>query len=59
VRPHAQGAHDHGWLYRTSDRGFKRVIGAYGSSLQFVLRHQFITLCVLLVTVAPQRAGCS
>ena len=43
---------DHGWLYRTSDRGFKRVIGAYGSSLQFVLRHQFITLCVLLVTVA-------
>jgi multidrug efflux pump len=43
---------DHGWLYRTTERGFRRVIGGYGSSLQFVLRHQFITLCVLLLTVA-------
>jgi len=43
---------EHGWLYRTTERGFRSVIGAYGSSLQFVLRHQFITLCVLLVTIA-------
>ena len=43
---------EHGWLYNTTDRGFKRLIGAYGSSLQFVLRHRFITLCVLLATVA-------
>ncbi|MGB7760421.1 MAG: multidrug efflux RND transporter permease subunit [Bryobacteraceae bacterium] len=43
---------DHGWLYRTTDRGFKRVIGAYGDSLQFVLRHRFVTLCVLLATIA-------
>ena len=43
---------DHGWLYRSSDRGFKRVLGAYASSLQFVLRHRFITLCVLLGTIA-------
>src|SRR5208283_2941136 len=43
---------DHGWLYRTTERGFRAVIGAYGNSLQFVLRHRFITLCVLLVTVA-------
>ncbi|HEY9141728.1 MAG TPA: efflux RND transporter permease subunit, partial [Bryobacteraceae bacterium] len=43
---------EHGWLYNTTDRGFKRVIGAYGSSLHFVLRHRFITLLVLLATVA-------
>jgi multidrug efflux pump len=43
---------DHGWLYNTSERGFRAVIGAYGGSLRFVLRHQFITLCVLLATVA-------
>jgi len=43
---------DHGWLYNTTERGFRAVIGGYGSSLRFVLRHQFITLCVLLATVA-------
>ncbi|MGD0047847.1 MAG: efflux RND transporter permease subunit, partial [Bryobacteraceae bacterium] len=43
---------EHGWLYNITDRGFKRVIGAYGNALQFVLRHRFITLCVLLGTVA-------
>ncbi len=43
---------EHGWLYNTTDRGFKRVIGAYGSSLHVVLRHRFITLLVLLATIA-------
>jgi multidrug efflux pump len=43
---------DHGWLYNTSERGFRAVIGAYGGSLRFVLRHQFVTLLVLLGTVA-------
>ena len=42
----------HGWLYNTTERGFRRVLGAYGSSLQVVLRHRFITLLVLLATVA-------
>ncbi|MGO9232532.1 MAG: multidrug efflux RND transporter permease subunit [Bryobacteraceae bacterium] len=43
---------EHGWLYRFTDRGFRAVIGGYGHALQFVLRHRFITLCVLLATVA-------
>ena len=43
---------DHGWLYQTSDRAFRSLINGYGRALQVVLRHRFITLCVLLATVA-------
>ncbi|MGB9457965.1 MAG: multidrug efflux RND transporter permease subunit [Bryobacteraceae bacterium] len=43
---------DHGWLYHTSDRAFRSLINGYGRALQVVLRHRFITLCVLLATVA-------
>jgi multidrug efflux pump len=45
-----QGAH--GWLYRTSERGFNAVVNAYGRALTVVLRHSFITLMVLLGTIA-------
>ncbi len=43
---------DHGWLYHTSDRAFRSLINGYGRALQVVLRHRFITLCVLLGTIA-------
>src|SRR5580658_4429662 len=42
----------HGWLYRTSERGFNAVVNAYGRALTVVLRHSFITLMVLLATIA-------
>jgi multidrug efflux pump len=42
----------HGWLYRISERGFNAVVNAYGRALTVVLRHSFITLLVLLATIA-------
>jgi len=42
----------HGWLYRVTDRAFAKLVNAYGTSLQAVLRHRFITLLVLLATIA-------
>ncbi len=42
----------HGWLYRTTERGFTSVVNAYGKALNVVLRHSFITLLVLLATIA-------
>jgi multidrug efflux pump len=43
---------EHGWLYRTSERGFRAVMNGYGRVLTLVLRHSFVTLMVLLATVA-------
>jgi multidrug efflux pump len=43
---------EHGWLYRTSERGFKWTIDTYGRFLNVVLRHSFVTLLILLVTIA-------
>jgi multidrug efflux pump len=42
----------HGWLYRTSERGFNGVVKAYGRTLSTVLRYPAITLAVLLATIA-------
>lgn len=42
----------HGWLYRTSERGFNGVVQAYGRTLSVVLRYPAITLAVLLATIA-------
>jgi multidrug efflux pump len=42
----------HGWLYRASERGFNFVVDIYGRMLAGVLRHSFVTLLVLLVTIA-------
>jgi multidrug efflux pump len=42
----------HGWLYRSVERGFNSVVAAYGRALTVVLRHSFITLMVLLATIA-------
>jgi len=38
---------DHGWLYRVSEKGFAKILGAYERCLQVVLRHPAITLMVL------------
>jgi multidrug efflux pump len=42
----------HGWLYRTSERAFNRVVRAYGKTLAAVLRYPAITLAALLATIA-------
>jgi multidrug efflux pump len=44
--------HSHGWLYRVTERGFNAVVSTYGRALNVVLRHSFITLMVLLATIA-------
>ncbi|MGD1072051.1 MAG: efflux RND transporter permease subunit, partial [Bryobacteraceae bacterium] len=44
--------HTHGWLYRTSERFFEWIVETYGRTLTAVLRHSFITLMVLLATIA-------
>ncbi len=43
---------DHGWLYRTSDRFFAAIINFYGRALTTVLKYSFVTLMVLLATIA-------
>ncbi len=44
--------HEHGWFYRTTERGFEAVIRAYGKALNVVLRFSFVTLLILLGTIA-------
>ncbi len=41
----------HGWLYRTSEQAFHRVVSAYGKTLSAALNHSRITLTVLMATV--------
>jgi HAE1 family hydrophobic/amphiphilic exporter-1 len=43
---------EHGWLYRTSERGFDGLLYAYEAGLKIVLRHRFITLMVMIGTIA-------
>src|ERR1700751_3008308 len=43
---------EHGWLYRMSERGFDGLLNVYEKGLKIVLRHQFITLMVMLGTIA-------
>jgi multidrug efflux pump len=42
----------HGWLYRTSERGFNWVIKTYGRTLSTVLDFPAATLAILLATIA-------
>jgi multidrug efflux pump len=42
----------HGRLYAATERIFQRVVQFYGRSLTVVLRHSFVTLMVLVATVA-------
>ncbi len=41
----------HGWMYRTSERGFDWVVNLYGRTLGLALRFRAITLLVLLGTI--------
>jgi hydrophobe/amphiphile efflux-1 (HAE1) family protein len=43
---------EHGWLYRFSERGFDGLLNVYEAGLKIVLRHRFITLMVMLGTIA-------
>jgi HAE1 family hydrophobic/amphiphilic exporter-1 len=45
-------AKQHGRLYRLSERGFDALLGAYEAGLKIALRHRFITLMVMLGTIA-------
>jgi HAE1 family hydrophobic/amphiphilic exporter-1 len=42
----------HGRLYRLSERGFESLLALYEHGLKIVLRHRFITLMVMLGTIA-------
>jgi len=42
---------EQGWFYRKSEYAFEWVIAKYGSTLQWVLRHQPLTLLVTLGTL--------
>jgi hydrophobe/amphiphile efflux-1 (HAE1) family protein len=46
-----EGEH-HGRLYRLFERGFDAILNLYEAGLKVVLRHRFITLMVMLGTVA-------
>jgi len=43
---------EHGWFYNTSEKGFNRILAAYESGLQVVLRHPAITFVILILTIA-------
>ena len=42
----------HGPIYRASERLFNRLHSEYASGLRWVLRHQFLMLCVVFCTMA-------
>ncbi len=41
----------HGRFYQVTERGFEALLRGYSRGLDFVLRHQFPTLCVFLATL--------
>ncbi|MGY3605163.1 MULTISPECIES: efflux RND transporter permease subunit [unclassified Bradyrhizobium] len=45
-------SNSHGRLYRLSERGFDALLNLYEAGLRIVLRHRFITLMVMLGTIA-------
>ena len=49
LRPHDQS--HHGRFYQASENVFNKTIAFYGRTLQFVLRHQRITLLVTIATL--------
>jgi multidrug efflux pump len=50
---HLLDAHEtHGRLHMATERLFHKVVELYGRSLTVVLRHSFVTLLVLLATIA-------
>ncbi len=47
-----QESKEHGWLYRFFERGFDGLLNVYEAGLKVVLRHRFITMMVMLGTIA-------
>ncbi len=45
-------SHDHGRIYRFIEAGFDAMLSFYRSTLDIVLRHQPITLCLFFATMA-------
>jgi hydrophobe/amphiphile efflux-1 (HAE1) family protein len=45
-------SHEHGVIYRTIESGFDALLSGYRRTLDIVLRHQFLTLCVFFATMA-------
>jgi multidrug efflux pump len=41
----------HGWMYRTSERGFDAMVNLYARTLSIALRFRAVTLAVLLATI--------
>ena len=48
----SRDAHRHGRIYRASESAFQWLHREYASGLRWVLRHQFLMLCVVFGTVA-------
>ena len=48
----AHGEERHGRLYNASESAFDAILRGYRGSLSWVLRHQGLTLCVTLLTMA-------
>ncbi|HKS72698.1 MAG TPA: multidrug efflux RND transporter permease subunit [Terriglobales bacterium] len=42
----------HGWFYHGSERVFNAILRVYHHGLNWVLRHQFTTLCITILTAA-------
>jgi len=45
-------SNEHGRVYRVIEAGFNATLAGYRRTLDLVLRHQFITLCVFFATLA-------
>ena len=43
---------EHGWLYRTTERGFDWIVSTYASTLSVALKFRAVTLLILLATIA-------
>jgi multidrug efflux pump len=48
---HHRPASQQGWLYRNSEHAFNWVIARYGTTLQWVLKHQPLTLLITFSTL--------
>jgi multidrug efflux pump len=51
LRSH-EAEHKHGWIYNLSENGFNLILKGYDHSLRWVLRHQPLTMLVMLATLA-------
>lgn len=49
---HRETAGEHGRFYQMTERMFDRMLRAYERALDVVLRHQFVVLCMFLLTLA-------